>query len=745
MPIGPAWLRKRPVIVLLGVTALFYWKLIFSDRFTFLSSPDLAGQVLPWYDVQAAAWNDGVFPLWDPYVWSGQPLLGQMQPGGAFPLNWPLFAAPLADGHINFGYIHLHWALMHLLAAVFAYGLARELGRTQFTAVLAGLGFACSGFIASITWPQMINGAIWLPLTLLLFHRAARAPDTMRRIAYAVLCGGSVGMSLLSGHHQAPFFSLLALTGVMLGLVWFERQEQSAQWRAPLIAYACVGAVAFLVAGLQLLPAAEYGGDAYRWVNAPGPVGPGEHVPYFVHEQMRLYPITLLGLVTPRLAFQVSTFVGWVAMLFALYAVIVCWRERWVRLYALLGIAVLSFATATYSPLHGLIYNFVPIAHTARTPAFSIFVLQLAIFLLAARGIDQLLEQGAERSASCDWIRRGQLLLLTYCGVVYVSLFLKIPEGKMEAEPGDNLMISVVMALLLAALLQGFKRKAFSGGAMRVALALLLFSELYTTQFYEMADGSDPNRREYLDKLRTKYAATMNFIHGKLEAEGPFRVDLAAEEGGMNVAAWFRLEDYRGFLASVNRDLYAMADSYGWDRFPDLMNTRYTIAEKPVRDGQVSVFEDFEGMHVFLNPNAGPRAWLTHSPEHITNAAGGGAGVEAPQMCAEHGEEVRITRSTIQRTLIQVRAGCPGYLIVASPYFPGWKADIDGRELPIRRYRGGLRAVLVPGGQSTVQFVYRPMSVMAGAGLSAAGFLLCGVAGLWLWRKREPAPAGSPS
>lgn len=53
--------------------------------------------------------------------------------------------------------------------------------------------------------------------------------------------------------------------------------------------------------------------------------------------------------------------------------------------------------------------------------------------------------------------------------------------------------------------------------------------------------------------------------------------------------------------------------------------------------------------------------------------------------------------------------------------------------------------MLVPGGQSTVQFVYRPMSVMAGAGLSAAGFLLCGVAGLWLWRKREPAPAGSPS
>jgi hypothetical protein len=63
-------LGARWIGLLLLLTALFYWKLAFSYRFTFIDSPDIAGQVLPWYEVQAKAWNDGIFPLWDPYVWA---------------------------------------------------------------------------------------------------------------------------------------------------------------------------------------------------------------------------------------------------------------------------------------------------------------------------------------------------------------------------------------------------------------------------------------------------------------------------------------------------------------------------------------------------------------------------------------------------------------------------------------------------------------------------------------------------
>ena len=46
-------------LVLIALVLLFFWKLVFSGQYTFLDSPDTAFQVLPWYQVQARAWNAG--------------------------------------------------------------------------------------------------------------------------------------------------------------------------------------------------------------------------------------------------------------------------------------------------------------------------------------------------------------------------------------------------------------------------------------------------------------------------------------------------------------------------------------------------------------------------------------------------------------------------------------------------------------------------------------------------------------
>src|SRR5262245_33635179 len=74
-----------------------YCKLTLTTQYEWMRGPDLAEQVLPWFEVQAREIHQGRLPLWDPYLWSGQPLLGQAQPGAAYPLNWILFALPLKD------------------------------------------------------------------------------------------------------------------------------------------------------------------------------------------------------------------------------------------------------------------------------------------------------------------------------------------------------------------------------------------------------------------------------------------------------------------------------------------------------------------------------------------------------------------------------------------------------------------------------------------------------------------------
>jgi hypothetical protein len=56
--------------------------------------------------------------------------------------------------------------------------------------------------------------------------------------------------------------------------------------------------------------------------------------------------------------------------------------------------------------------------------------------------------------------------------------------------------------------------------------------------------------------------------------------------------------------------------------------------------------------------------------------------------------------------------------------YPGWKATVDGRAVPIVRANALFRGVEVPPGRHTIEFRYRPLSFVAGLTLSVAGLTI---------------------
>ena len=92
------WSSAAAPALLFVICVCFFWKLTLTNEYSWLDSPDNANQILPWYQFQAGEWAQYRAPLWDPYLWGGQPLLAQAQPGAAYPLNWLLFWAPLRNG-----------------------------------------------------------------------------------------------------------------------------------------------------------------------------------------------------------------------------------------------------------------------------------------------------------------------------------------------------------------------------------------------------------------------------------------------------------------------------------------------------------------------------------------------------------------------------------------------------------------------------------------------------------------------
>jgi hypothetical protein len=56
----------------------------------------------------------------------------------------------------------------------------------------------------------------------------------------------------------------------------------------------------------------------------------------------------------------------------------------------------------------------------------------------------------------------------------------------------------------------------------------------------------------------------------------------------------------------------------------------------------------------------------------------------------------------------------PAVLVLADQAFPGWRAEIDGRDAPVLTVDGVLRGVVVPAGPHVVTFRYRPASGLVG-------------------------------
>ncbi|HUJ49230.1 MAG TPA: hypothetical protein VLW25_03500, partial [Bryobacteraceae bacterium] len=163
-----AW--AGPLVLLLLIIG-FFWKLVLTSQYTWIASFDLSDQVVPWLNYEAQQFHLHHLPLWDPFLFGGQSLLGEGQPGLAYPLNWILFSLPLHHGQINFDILNWYFLTIHYLAALFCYFLCRDLGRGIPASVLAGLAFALGGYVGNTDWPQMINGAVWGPLILLFLLR----------------------------------------------------------------------------------------------------------------------------------------------------------------------------------------------------------------------------------------------------------------------------------------------------------------------------------------------------------------------------------------------------------------------------------------------------------------------------------------------------------------------------------------------------------------------------------------------
>ncbi|MBI5363778.1 MAG: YfhO family protein [Planctomycetes bacterium] len=67
------------------------------------------------------------------------------------------------------------------------------------------------------------------------------------------------------------------------------------------------------------------------------------------------------------------------------------------------------------------------------------------------------------------------------------------------------------------------------------------------------------------------------------------------------------------------------------------------------------------------------------------------------------------------RKVFEVNRLWPTYVVIAQAWYPGWKAYVNGAQVPVWRANYAFDAIAAPAGRSKIEFVYAPDSLRAGA------------------------------
>src|SRR5215471_12654067 len=147
--------------------------------------------------------KNGDLPLWNPYIFSGMPLLGAAQGGLLFPLNWYylVFAPATAT--------NLMVVSSYIVAGVGACLYARRIGGTVVGALFTGLVWQLGGcLIGQISHINIVHTAALLPWVFWSVESYAQNGGYLRACLISVL----IAIQIFAGHQQTFAYSAILLT-----------------------------------------------------------------------------------------------------------------------------------------------------------------------------------------------------------------------------------------------------------------------------------------------------------------------------------------------------------------------------------------------------------------------------------------------------------------------------------------------------------------------------------------------------
>lgn len=719
----------------------------------------------PYYVLTQRALENGEWPLWNNLELWGMPLLANCQ-------SAPFYPPRLLHSFLDIPWATTFYILLKLwLCGMMAYVCGRAIG----------LGTAASRFL-SIAWMlssynqiwcnwSLPDVSAWVPVLFLAVDSVFRGK--YRRGFFTGAIGGS--MILLAGHPETAFTFCLGMGVYFLLRLLFERRQGRELWM-PVAVMAGAWCIAILVCASTLLPFAEYLVNSSTFFDRREEARQSWYrLSALVNLFMpRFFGTTrdgnFWGHINSNLASQLYTGVA-VGLTSALLLVrsarqsppsparaLFQYRGFDASKMALLLSGIFSLLLAFNAPTIGALHR-LPVMHAALFcyhSSWPIFVLPM----LGAFGLDYWLKE-PRRPRDLAWT-----LLPILIGAALVAFLYDFNAGliAMTKLNGYINRQMVIAAVLTAAALALLAVRCFARHSRAVLAGHLLALVLAADLLYANR-GLNPTTER-----RLVFPPTA--LTSYLQSLGPHRFGMADGDIPSGLMAPYGLEDWLGYDGLYPARIIRLIKKLGpdiWNGMEPVRSIAYflnnpelqssAIPEKNLRE--MEFMGTFDGVNVFRNPNALPRAFLVGRArvvpafddmiqimrtgefdprkevllERETPQAPAPAADGAPLGSAE------VLERKMTRVEIKVSAQADCYLVFSDSYYPGWKATVDGQAVPIFSAYYAWRGIVIPKGAHTVVFSYMPWTFTVGMAISIAALTSLSLYSLYLLAAKRPRPA----
>jgi hypothetical protein len=807
------------ILVLFFSLVIFFNQIIFNGK-TFLGVDTIAAH--SWDTILKEAHGEGIFPLWNPYIFCGFPGYASLTFAGTRFFDISSMVLGYADTALS--YIFLAppegWVLgFYFIFAIGMYFFVLSKVGQKIPALIAALAAMFSMYI--ISWvPAGHNTKIavmaFFPLIFLLVEKLREKFNWKLALILVFV----LHFSFLPAHVQMIFYTYLAL-GVYFLFFLLRTLFKKEDWK-PILRTGAVFAIATVLAismdadkyvsvweynpysmrgsnPIVQAPGGEKtveGGLAYDYATAWS-FGVGEMATFFIPSWYGFGSTTYQGALTNNQPIHQNFYFGpepftespqYMGIVILIFAIIGFWRNRKNPFVQYLGVMCLFSLLVSFGKefpiVYDLMFKYFPTFNKFRGPSMILTVVQILIPILAAYGIASFLSnrtQNIPPATEKKWKYSLAILGVLAALGIFVPGFYKsiysefIPIQMLAGRFGNNQQVvgllyeffsdKVATDFLFAFLflfvafgaIYRYLHQRLSLSVLGAILVVVVVADLWRIDFQPM----DPSPRTEQKEIFT----APDYVRYLQQDTTLYRV-LLFENGRPpydNKLAYWKIQSAYGYAGAKMRWYQDMDDVAGignplvWQ----LMDVKYIISNTPDSSQVLSLVYNGPQYKVYANRAYVPRAFFVNRYEVSTgldmlhkmqsmsfNVRDVAYVTEDPNLNIEppkEGADAEYTHYGLQDLELRVTATGNNLLFLSESYYPnGWKAYLDGSEIPIYRLDYLFRGVVVPAGTHKLVMKFEPKSFTAGRDLSLGmNIILLGVLvfiGFDYWkRKKTPA------